>query len=176
LGGSKSLADNVGENEIAALKSTTKADIINFFAKSIHPSSTTRSKLSTHLVSTYSDTKFDVAAAEPLMGAFVQHGIEVDQGAIATLLASKPDLKQVRDYALGLVGKAPIGDEAKTEIKAMINDMKGAESAPVQEGQSEGAAVRSSNVYIENLDTFKAGLIPSRAAMPVQPLTALAKL
>lgn len=108
------------------------------------------------------------------MGAFVQHGVEIDQGAIATLLASKPDLKQVRDFAFGLVDKAPIGDDAKTTIKEMINGLKGAESAPAQD--VEGVAVRSSNVYIDDLDTFKAGLIPSKAAMPVQPLTALAKL
>ena len=142
--------------------------------KAIHPSSETRSKLSTHLVSTYSGVKFDMAAAEPLMGEFVKHGVPVDQTAIGALLAAKPDLQQVKDFALDLVSKAPLlGDEIKEGLKTMIGGLKGTEAAP--ESSSE-VSVRSSNVFIEDIDKFKAGLKPSKPASPVEPLVVSAKL
>jgi hypothetical protein len=106
------------------------------------------------------------------MGAFIQHGVPVDQAAIGELLASKPDLKQVKDFATDLVNKAAISDDAKSELKVMIDGLKGTESAAVQ----EGVAIRSSNVYIEDLDSFKAGLEASKPAMPVEPLTVSARL
>lgn len=142
--------------------------------KHIHPSSETRSKLSTHLVSTYSGVKFDMAAAEPLMGQFIQHGVPVDQAAIGELLASKPDLQQVKDFALGLIEQAPLGDDVKSELRTMIGGLKGTEvDADVDAG---AVSVRSSNVYIEDIDKFKAGLTPSKAASPVEPLVVSAKL
>ena len=140
--------------------------------KSIHPSSETRSKLSTHLVSTYSGVKFDMAAAEPLMGEFVKHGVPVDQAAIGALLAAKPDLQQVKDFALDLVTKAPLGDDVKSELKTMIGGLKGVEAV----AEPSEVSVRSSNVYIKDIDRFKAGLTPSKPASPVEPLVVSAKL
>lgn len=142
--------------------------------KHIHPSSETRSKLSTHLVSTYSGVKFDMAAAEPLMGQFIQHGVPVDQAAIGELLASKPDLQQVKDFALGLIEQAPLGDDVKSELKTMIGGLKGTEADA--DADAGAVSVRSSNVYIEDIDKFKAGLTPSKAASPVEPLVVSAKL
>ena len=166
--------DGLGEKEVASLRSTTKANVLDLFMKAIHPSSETRSKLSTHLVSTYSGVKFDMAAAEPLMGEFVKHGVPVDQTAIGALLAAKPDLQQVKDFALDLVSKAPLlGDEIKEGLKTMIGGLKGTEAAP--ESSSE-VSVRSSNVFIEDIDKFKAGLKPSKPASPVEPLVVSAKL
>lgn len=167
-------ADQVGEKEVASLRSTTKTDVLDLFMKHIHPSSETRSKLSTHLVSTYSGVKFDMAAAEPLMGQFIQHGVPVDQAAIGELLASKPDLQQVKDFALGLIDQAPLGDDVKSELKTMIGGLKGTEADA--DADAGAVSVRSSNVYIEDIDTFKAGLTPSKAASPVEPLVVSAKL
>jgi insulysin len=146
--------------------------VIKLFMDRIHPSSETRSKLSTHLVSTYSGVKFDVAAAEPLMGEFIKHGVPVDQTAIGQLLASKPDLKQVKDFALDLISKAPLGDEIKETLKTMIGGLKGTEA----KAESGEVSVRASNIYIDDIDKFKAGLTPSKAASPVEPLTVSAKL
>lgn len=159
------------------MRSTTKADVLAFFLDRIHPSSTTRSKLSTHLVSTYSGVKFDMAAAQPLMAAFTQHGVPIDQAAIGQLLASKPDLQQVKDFAIAAVASSPLAEEAKGQLKAMINGLKGTE-AKADDGapNGDGVNIRPSNVYIDDIDAFKAGLVPSKAAMPVAPLTALAKL
>jgi len=166
--------DQVGEKEVASLRSTTKSDVLDLFMKHIHPSSETRSKLSTHLVSTYSGVKFDMAAAEPLMGQFIQHGVPVDQAAIGELLASKPDLQQVKDFALGLIEQAPLGDDVKSELKTMIGGLKGTEADA--DADAGAVSVRSSNVYIEDIDKFKAGLPPSKAASPVEPLVVSSKL
>lgn len=157
------------------MKATTKADVLALFLDKIHPSSPNRSKLSTHLVSTYSGVKFDMAAAQPLMGEFTKHGVPIDQSAIGALLASKPDLQQVKDFAIGAIDKAPLGDEIKSQLKTTIEGLKGT-SANGDAAPTDGVSIRESNVYIEDIDAFKAGLIPSKAAMPVAPLTELAKL
>ena len=165
------------DTEVAQLKATTKADVLAFFLDKIHPSSTTRSKLSTHLVSTYSGVKFDMAAAQPLMGEFMKYGVPIDQSAIGALLASKPDLQQVKDFAIGAIDKSPLGDGIKTQLKSMIEGLKGTSSNDDADAKtSEGVKIRESNVYIEDIDAFKAGLVPSKAAMPVAPLSELAKL
>lgn len=163
-----------GDTEIAQLKATTKADVLAFFVDKIHPSSTTRSKLSTHLVSSYSGVKFDMAAAQPMMGEFVKHGVDIDQSAIGALLASKPDLQQVKEFAHGAIEKSPLGDDIKSQLKSMVDGLKGTSSEG--DASAEGVKIRESNVYIEDIDAFKAGLVPSKAAMPVAPFSALAKL
>lgn len=170
-----SAESDTGDTEVAALKATSKADVLSFFLNKIHPSSSTRSKLSTHLVSSYSGVKFDMAAAQPLMGAFTQHGVPIDQAVIGALLASKPDLQQVKDFAISAVNSSTLGDDAKTQLKAMIDGLKGT-SANGDAAETDGVSIRPSNVYIEDIDAFKAGLVPSKAAMPVAPLSALAKL
>jgi insulysin len=165
----------IGDTEIAELKATTKADVLAFFLDKIHPTSTNRSKLSTHLVSSYSGVKFDMAAAQPMMGEFIKHGVPIDQSAIGALLAAKPDLQQVKDFAIGAIDKSPLGDDIKGQLKTMIDGLKGT-SASGDSAPADGVTIRESNVYIEDIDAFKAGLVPSKAAMPVAPLTALAKL
>lgn len=169
------------DTEIAQLDATTKDDVLAFFLDKIHYSSPTRSKLSTHLVSTYTGVKFDPAAAQPLMMAFMQHGVPVDQAAIGTLLASKPDLQQVKDFALAAIDQAAaLASEAKEQLKAMVNGLSGTESTATANANGEtastGVNIRPSNIYIDDIDAFKAGLVPSKAAMPVAPLAALAKL
>lgn len=164
----------VGDTEIAQLKATTKEDVLAFFLDKIHPSSTNRSKLSTHLVSSYSGVKFDMAAAQPMMAEFVKHGVNIDQSAIGALLASKPDLQQVKDFAIGAIEKSPLGDDIKAQLKSMVEGLQG--TSANGDASSEGVKIRESNVYIEDIDAFKAGLVPSKPAMPVAPLTTLAKL
>lgn len=121
-----------------------------------------------------------MAAAQPLMAAFTQHNVPIDQTAIGQLLASKPDLKQVKDFAIAAVTSSSLAEEAKSALKAMIDGLKGVEASATPNGDAasngDGVNIRSSNVYIDDIDAFKAGLVPSKAAMPVAPLTALAKL
>lgn len=68
-------------------------------------------------------------------------------------------------------------DEAKKELKVVIDGLKGTVAGePNGDGVDAEVKLKEGNVYIEDLDRFKAGLIPSRAAMPVEPLSVLARL
>jgi insulysin len=102
----------------------------------------------------------------------MKNGIVVDQAAIGALLASKPDLQPVKDFAIKAVEASEAEESVKSELKTMIEGLNGLEA----EEKSGDEKVRESNVFIDDIDRFKAGLIPSRAAMPVEPLALLAKL
>lgn len=143
------------------------------FMTRIHYSSPTRAKLSTQLKSQYKGTKFDMESAQPLMASFIKHGVIIDQTALAKLMASQPDLSAVKDFALGAVKSAQLSDEARKELEDVVNGLKGKEGGG---GVDEGVVLREGNVFIDDIHAFKASLIPSKAARPLEPLGSVAKL
>lgn len=158
------------------LRSTTKADVIDLLMTHIHTSSTTRAKFSTHLKSQYKGIKFDMQAAGSLVEAFTKHNINVDTAALQKLMGSQPDLQTVKDFATAAVSKAEgLGEAAKVELEAMIAGLKGSE-AGVKSAEEQAVKLRPGNVYIQDIHAFKASLTPSSAAMPLEPLKAVAKL
>ena len=162
----------VGETDVANLRNTTKADLIELFDKHIHASSPVRRKLSTHLKSQYKGVKFDQAALAPLIAAFTKHAITVDQSALQGVLASKPSLETIKTFATAAVEKtANLAAEAKAELENMIAELKGSSSE-----QDAGVKLRDGNVWIDNLQKFKDGLIPSKAPLPIEPFKTDAKL
>lgn len=91
-------------------------------------------------------------------------------------MTSKPSLEAVQDFARKAIdATAGLVDEAKKELENVIAEMKGTNSENTAEIDAR-AKVRESNVVVEDLNVFKAGLIPSKAAMPLEPLTVAAKL
>ncbi|WVQ66403.1 uncharacterized protein L199_004583 [Kwoniella botswanensis] len=159
---------NKREKDVEALKTITKSDILSLYSKHITTNSNDRSKLSVHLKSQYKGIKFDASSAGPLIENFMKAGITVDQSSIAQLLATNPTLEVVKQFAIGVIDNASnVDDEAKKTLKGVVDNLKGSEDKQV-EGQEEG--VRESNVYIKDILQFKAGLIPSKAAVPVEPI------
>ncbi|TYJ55081.1 hypothetical protein B9479_004218 [Cryptococcus floricola] len=160
------------ENDVAVLKKATKQDVLNVLLNYIHTSSSTRAKLSIHLRSQYKGVKFDIAAAAPLVEAFTKAGIAVDPAAIQTLLTNNPTLQQVKDFGVAAIeGAANVAEEVKEQLKSVVDALKGSEEAT--EEQTEEVKLRPGNVYIENIEEFKARLVPSKAAVPVEPLRQL---
>lgn len=168
------------QTDVEALKKATKQDVLDLLMDRIHYSSTTRAKFSTHLKSQYKGIKFDLSSAQPLIEAFTKHGVAVDQAALQKLMASQPDLSSVKDFASAAVSTAKdLVEEAKKELGEVIGALKGKESGGETEqpnGVDGGVKVRESNVYIDDIFKFKAGLVPSKAAYPVEPLQPIAKL
>ena len=156
-------------------------EVLDVLMKYIHPSSPTRAKLSVHLkaqAQAAGGVKFDIESAQPLIAAFTQHTIVVDQAALQGLMMSQPDLDAVKAFARQAVAATPgVTDDAKKELETMIDALKGKEPAPAN-GDVNGAPaeLRKGNVYIEDIHAFKAGLIPSQAALPIEPLGPVAKL
>ena len=141
----------------------------------IHPSSPTRAKLSTHLKSQYSGTKFDLDSATPLVEAFTKHAVVVDQAGLQGLMASQPDLDAVKTFAKKAIeATTNLAEEAKAELAKVVAGLKGkqvnANGANGANGEVEGQR-EGKNVYIKDIHTFKAGLLPSRAPIPLEPLS-----
>ncbi|WVR07976.1 hypothetical protein IAU60_005019 [Kwoniella sp. DSM 27419] len=168
--------------DVAALRKLTKEDILSLLKEYIVTSSPTRSKVSVHLKSQMSGNKalkFDLASAGSLVENFAKAGIAVDQSAVQQLLSTGPSLETVKKFAVGVIDAAEtVADEVKQQLKAVVASLQGApEATPAVEGQEPAEqGVRKSNIYVEDLIAFKAGLIPSKAAFPVEPLKTLAKL
>ena len=142
----------------------------------IHTSSPTRAKLSTHMRSQYQGIKFDASSAAPLVEAFNTHNVSVDNEALQKLMSSKPDLMAVKEFAAAAVSKAEgLSADARIELGTMIEGLKGSE-AGIKTDEEKMATLRPGNVFIEDIHAFKADLIPSRAALPLEPLKSVARL
>lgn len=168
-----------GENDVAELRKTTKQDILNVLMTYIHTSSPTRAKLSVHLKSQYRGIKFDLASAAPLVKSFTEAGIAVDPIAIQKLLSNNPTLEQVKEFASSTIDAAAnVVDDVKAQLKGVVAELKGQEAGPGAEAGAgpgpEDVKVRPGNVWIEDIQEFKARLVPSKAAVPVEPLKTLA--
>ncbi|OXG84088.1 insulysin [Cryptococcus neoformans Gb118] len=166
------------ENDVAELRKTTKQDILNVLMTYIHTSSPTRAKLSVHVKSQYKGIKFDLASAAPLVKSFTEAGIAVDPAAIQKLLSNNPTLEQVKEFANSTIDAAAnVADDVKVQLKDVVAELKGQEAGPGAEaGAGPGAEdvkVRPGNVWIEDIQEFKARLVPSKAAVPVEPLKTL---
>ncbi|ORX37612.1 Metalloenzyme, LuxS/M16 peptidase-like protein [Kockovaella imperatae] len=158
------------QTDVHHLKNTTKSHVLDMFNRYIHPSSSSRSKLSVHMRSTFKGTVLDPESASPLLEAFTKHSIPIDMNAVQALLASSPSLKDVKAFAESAIQKSvqggSLGPEAADELGALVSDLREKEGGI----KDDGVNVRPNNVFIDNIHRFKAGLIPSRAAYPVEPL------
>lgn len=138
----------------------------------IHTSSPTRAKLSTHMRSQHKGSKPDELTGAPLVEALTKHNVSFDIAALGELMGSQTALQAIADFFKAAINKAAdLGAEAKFELETMVEGLKRGKS-----GAETGARLRPGNVYIEDIHAFKAELIPSKAAVPLEPLKSLAKL
>jgi insulysin len=159
---------------VTYLKKATKQDVLDLLMTYLHPSSANRAKLSTHMISQYKGIKFDMSSAQPLIEAFTKHAVVIDQAALQKLMATQPDLQSVKDFALaGIKSAEHLSEDAQKELQSVVDALKGIEG-----GKKDDEAVKLSegNVFIEDIHAFKAGLISSKAAMPLEPFGQVAKL
>lgn len=156
------------EREIEELRKVTKTEILDFFMKYVHPESPTRKKFSVHMRSQYKGTKFNPASAQLLIGAFTKNAIAVDVPALQTLMASNPDLSAVKEFAHEAITKASPAADVASELTALVDGLE-----PLAEVSD--AKLRDGNVYVQDINAFKAGLTPNKAPYPVETF-ALSKL
>ena len=162
------------QREIEYHRNTSKSDVVALLNERILPGAPQRAKLSTHIKSQYTGVKFDPAAAQPLMVAFMKHSVVVDQAALGQLMATGPDLDKVKGFARSTVDKADHLDEAaRKELVDMVAGLKGIE---VKNEIGDTDPKGSRDVVIEDMVAFKAGLKASGVARPLEPIGDRARL
>ncbi|KAL1412548.1 metalloprotease [Vanrija albida] len=156
------------QTDVEHLKNVTKAEVLELFMTTVHPSSATRRKFSTHMVSQHKGdvVKFDVASGPAVLAAFGKHNVDVDQAAAGALLQTSPSLAAVKEFVNKAIdGAVGLSAEATTELRAVADNLKGVEPAATAE-----VKLKDGNVEVKDISAFKAGLTPSKAALPVEPL------
>jgi insulysin len=121
----------------------------------LHPSSSTRKKLSVHLKSQYQGVKFDPQRAMPMIQAFFMQGIPVSQEKFMVLMASQPGVTDIQAFARDCLDHASeLPSQNRAALEGMIDDL----SSMVAVGEESGALLRETNTFITNIAAFKAGL------------------
>ena len=163
--------------DVEQIKNTTKQEIIDLFMTHIHPSSPTRAKLSIHMDSQApppadATIAFDpTTAATSLVEALAAKSVTLPEDKLTLLLESDPapGPEEIRAFAREYVNAATteLSEADRTALEELIAAVGEADVDPkkVQE-----ARVRSSNVVIEDIIAFKAGLLCSAAARPLEKL------
>lgn len=152
--------------DIAALRKLTKEDVLAMFDESINPASDKRRKLSMHLKSQVKPgAVFDVATLPSIVVKFTEAGIIADEDEVRALIESKPDVEAVRKFGHALVDRGSATEEKKAELRRFLD-----EQLQGEEEQDESKLLKSSNVFIDDVDTFKSQLDLNKAALPLEPL------
>lgn len=145
-----------GSKEAAILKQTSKAEVTELFMKYIHPSSTSRKKLSVHLDSQYQGVKFDPQRAMPMIQAFLMKDIPVSQQKFFALMATQPGLPEIQGFARECLTEATtLSQTDRVDLEAMVTALGGMVSA---EGEDGAAKVRDTNKVITDIRVFKFSL------------------
>jgi insulysin len=145
-----------GSKDAAILKQTSKAEVTELFMKYIHPSSTSRKKLSVHLDSQYQGVKFDPQRAMPMIQAFLMKDIPVSQQKFFALMASQPGLPEIQGFARECLAEATtLSQTDRVDLETMVTALGGMVSG---EGEDGGAKVRDTNKVITDIRVFKSSL------------------
>ncbi|KAJ9093848.1 hypothetical protein QFC21_006221 [Naganishia friedmannii] len=140
--------------DVAVLRSTTKQDIINLFMKFIHPSSSSRTKLSIHLDTQYKGVKFDPQQAMPMIQAFMMNQVPVSQQKLFALMSTQPGVAEMQAFARECLAEASgLPEQNRTALTAMIDGLGG-----MVETTDVSATIKGSNTIITDIASFKAKL------------------
>ncbi|KAG8912214.1 Insulinase (Peptidase M16) [Tulasnella sp. 408] len=145
------------------LSKVTKKDVIDLFTRAIHPSSSTRAKISIQLKSQIAPaTRFSKEASRRLVEALRQKGVPVDDSALE---GDEPLLSDVRQFWTEQFKSIPDFEEATAqELLQTIDTL--AKQHPSADSTLE--SLGSDVIPVQNMAMFKAGLAVSKAATPVE--------
>ncbi|KAJ9114089.1 hypothetical protein QFC22_005909 [Naganishia vaughanmartiniae] len=145
--------------DLAVLSTTTKQDIIDLFMKFIHPSSSSRTKLSIHLDSQYKGVKFDPQQAMPMIQAFMMNQVPVSQQKLFALMSTQPGVAEMQAFARAcLSGASALPAHNRVGLEAMIDGLVG-----MVETSDAIATLKGTNKIITDLAAFKDKLQSSKA-------------
>lgn len=159
--------------DVEALKKVNKEEVYDLFMKFIHPSSQERSKLSVHLNSKVKPIRFSSKAAEILEKESSEKGLPTPKEAFEMLKSQQPNVEIVKEHtsqSLSADKEAGPSQEIIDEILNRIDQL--AKEYPFEmeiksEENVEESNIQVKKVSVEDTIAFKAGLPPSKAAVPV---------
>jgi len=163
---------DLGETDIANIKSISKEELLSFYDKHIHPSSPHRSVLSVHVKSQIETTVPDFAQqlADGVRIFIAKEGYDIPPAEVAE--AVKGDVNSLPQNLYNLILKHGYDKDRVAGSMA-----KGAEMFKAQitmNGAANGAATPKSNVLkeikVEDMQKFRSTLRVGDKPAPVQPL------
>lgn len=158
--------------DVSNLETITKVDVVELFVKHIHPSSPTRAKLAVHVQSQVNLRTFSVEAAQALREEFAGKFCAAPQPpseAWEMLSAGHSSVVTVKDFVRELFTAAGSTEELLERVTESIDALAERFPAPaVTEGSAALAERGVVEVDTDNPTSFKAGLIPGKAAQPVR--------
>lgn len=163
--------------DVASLKSISKAEVGELFMKHIHPSSPSRAKLSVYVESQVKPRAFSVEAAKALRedfgGSRFASAPQPPAEAWEMLSAGNSSVDTVKDFIRESFTAAGASAELLEQAIATVDSLAERFPAPVAKPASEESAKSAPPADIIEVaendpTTFKAGLIPSKAAQPVR--------
>lgn len=156
------------DTDVAALRNVTHQEVIDCFMHHIHQSSPHRAKLAVHLRSQVKAVPFSAQAADALLAAYKERGMETSEEAFAELKAQQPSVQTVKDFTRDALSQAPgVVQSTIDEIVALIDQL--AAQHPFAETAEEVIVAGAKHeVVVADTASFKASLPPSKAAVPVQ--------
>lgn len=158
----------LGPKDVEILKTITKSDILELFLTRVHPSSSTRSKLSVHCLSQKPRPKQISAAAGQAFASLARAaGVPVDDADWQEELGSDPapSIADFEKYWKDVLVEPTVKPEVAQQLLGGVSSLL--EKYPV-EGEIEDSAKRPDVTYIDDLNAFRAGLTKSDVPEPLE--------
>ncbi|KAE8269997.1 hypothetical protein A4X09_0g2343 [Tilletia walkeri] len=181
------------QRDIEALEGISLEDVKRLFERYVDPASGVRAKLSVHMQSRVQDAPsasaskvFSSQAADELRAALVVGGQKVDvpsgpngEDPWELLKAQKPSVDTVKTFVSQTLTSASASEAQVSEVLALVDSLAARfpESEVTVDAKTK-AEVHTAAVSIGETDStaYRAGLVPSRAPMPVVALSQLAEV
>jgi insulysin len=120
----------------------------------IHPSSSSRTKLSIHLDTQYKGVKFDPQQAMPIIQAFMMNQVPVSQQKLFALMSTQPGVAEMQAFARECLTEASgLPEQTRIGLDAMIEGLGG-----MVETADASAAIKGTNAIITDVVAFRAEL------------------
>ena len=142
----------VDENDARLLKDITKDDVLSLYLSHVHPSSTTRAKLSIHMHSQKPPKRISIEAAQAFAALVKEAGYNIDDADWREIMGSEGAVTP-GEFTKHWTGLFDDIDKA-TSLLAALPEL--VQKYPVEgEGQD---MVQQDAQYIQDFKTFKSGL------------------
>ncbi|KAF8637420.1 hypothetical protein AX17_002915 [Amanita inopinata Kibby_2008] len=143
---------SIDENDAQLLKEITKDDVLSFFLSHIHPSSTTRAKLSVHMHSQKPPRRIGMAAAQAFASLVQETGHDIPENIWKETIGNDSSVS-VEEFVKNWSGLLQGTEQAKSLLSALPGLI---EKYPV-EGEGKDCT-QADACYIQDVKDFKSSL------------------
>lgn len=168
LSSCSSVYPEIGERDAVLLQTVTRGELLALYSQYIDPSSSTRSKLSVHVVPQKVSRKFSQAAAEAFLVLLRTHKIPIDEDRYMELSASEPPISAVVAHWKNVFSQPSIQPSVDASVTQMLLGALEELGRKYPVSGEEEVKLREGTVFVEDVKTFKASLRVTEPARPVE--------